>query len=149
VLLATGATVPRDLPIPGRPLKGIHFAMDFLTANTKSLLDSDLADGAYISAVDKHVVVIGGGDTGTDCIGTSLRHGCRSLVNFELLPKPPVDVHPTIPGRPGRASTAPTMATRKPPSASVPTHAPTPFLRPSSWTTATAECGRSARSRSR
>jgi len=91
VLLATGATVPRDLPIPGRQLAGVHFAMEFLTANTKSLLDSDLADGAYLSARDKHVVVIGGGDTGTDCIGTSLRHGCRSLANFELFPKPPAD----------------------------------------------------------
>jgi NAD(P)H-dependent glutamate synthase small subunit len=89
VLLATGATIPRDLPIPGRDLRGVHFAMEFLTANTKSLLDSGHADGAYISAKDKDVIVIGGGDTGTDCIGTSLRHGCRSLVNFELFPKPP------------------------------------------------------------
>jgi NADPH-dependent glutamate synthase beta subunit-like oxidoreductase len=89
LLLATGATVPRDLPIPGRELGGIHFAMEFLTANTRSLLDSSFADGAYISARDKHVIVIGGGDTGTDCIGTSLRHGCRSLVNFELFPTPP------------------------------------------------------------
>jgi glutamate synthase (NADPH/NADH) small chain len=97
VLLATGATVPRDLPIPGRSLEGIHFAMDFLTANTRSLLDSDLADGAYISAKDQHVIVIGGGDTGTDCIGTSLRHGCRSLVNFELFPQPPPDRAPNNP----------------------------------------------------
>jgi len=89
VLLATGATVPRDLPIPGRSLAGIHYAMDFLSANTKSLLDSRHADAAYISAKDRHVIVIGGGDTGTDCIGTSLRHGCQSLVNFEILPKPP------------------------------------------------------------
>jgi len=91
VLLATGATVPRDLPIPGRDLSGVHFAMEFLTANTKSLLDSELGDGDYISAKDKDVIVIGGGDTGTDCIGTSMRHGCRSLVNFELFPKPPND----------------------------------------------------------
>ncbi len=89
VLLATGATIPRDLPIPGRELTGVHFAMEFLTANTKSLLDSKLADGNYISAKDKDVIVIGGGDTGTDCIGTSLRHGCKSLVNFELFPQPP------------------------------------------------------------
>ncbi|MEQ8692567.1 MAG: glutamate synthase subunit beta [Pseudomonadales bacterium] len=89
VLLSTGATVPRDLPIPGRELKGVHFAMDFLTANTRSLLDSNHADGNYISAKDKDVIVIGGGDTGTDCIGTSLRHGCKSLVNFELFPQPP------------------------------------------------------------
>ena len=91
LLLATGATKPRDLPIPGRELGGIHFAMEFLTANTKSLLDSNLADGNYISAKDKDVIVIGGGDTGTDCIGTSMRHGCRSLVNFELFPKPPAE----------------------------------------------------------
>ena len=89
VLLATGATVARDLNIPGREGDGVHLAMAFLTANTKSLLDSNLADGQYISAKDKHVIVIGGGDTGTDCIGTSLRHGCKSLVNFELLPQPP------------------------------------------------------------
>jgi len=91
VLLSTGATVPRDLPIPGRELSGVHFAMDFLTQNTRSLLDSNLADGDFISAKDKHVIVIGGGDTGTDCIGTSLRHGCRSLVNFELFPEPPLE----------------------------------------------------------
>ncbi len=89
VLLTTGATVPRDLPIPGRELQGVHFAMDFLSANTKSLLDSNLQDQAHISAKDKNVIVIGGGDTGTDCIGTSLRHGCKSLVNFELFPQPP------------------------------------------------------------
>ena len=89
VILATGATVARDLPIPGRELEGIHMAMDFLTANTKSLLDSELADGNYISAKDKHVVVIGGGDTGNDCLGTSLRHGCKSLVNFEIVERPP------------------------------------------------------------
>jgi NADPH-dependent glutamate synthase beta subunit-like oxidoreductase len=65
--------------------------MDFLSANTKSLLDSNLADQAHISAKDKNVIVIGGGDTGTDCIGTSLRHGCKSLVNFELFPQPPKD----------------------------------------------------------
>ena len=89
VLLSTGATRPRDLPIPGRDLEGVHFAMDFLHANTKSLLDSEHADGQYLSAKDKHVIVIGGGDTGTDCIATSLRHGCRSLTNFEIMPRPP------------------------------------------------------------
>ena len=97
VLLATGATVPRDLPLPGRGLDGVHFAMDFLTANTKSLLDSNLADGAFTSAKGKDVIVIGGGDTGTDCIGTSLRHGCRSLVNFELFPQPPDERAPDNP----------------------------------------------------
>ena len=89
VLLATGATNPRDLAIPGRNLPGIHFAMEFLTANTRSLLDSNLADGKYISAKGKRVVVIGGGDTGADCIGTALRHGCTSLLNLELLDEPP------------------------------------------------------------
>jgi glutamate synthase (NADPH/NADH) len=89
VVIATGATVGRDLPIEGRSLNGIHFAMEFLHKNTKSLLDSELADGSYISAKGKHVVVIGGGDTGNDCIGTSVRHGAKSVVNFELLPQPP------------------------------------------------------------
>jgi glutamate synthase (NADPH/NADH) small chain len=91
ILFATGATKARDLEIPGRDLNGVHFAMEFLTANTKSLLDSELNDGNYISAKDKNVVVIGGGDTGTDCIGTSLRHGCKSMVNFELLPQSPIE----------------------------------------------------------
>ena len=89
VLLAAGATKPRALPIEGKDLKGIHFAMEFLTANTKSLLDSQLQDGQYISAAGKNVVVIGGGDTGTDCIGTSVRHGAKNVVNLELLDKPP------------------------------------------------------------
>ncbi|KAI2641941.1 glutamate synthase [Xylaria nigripes] len=88
VVLATGSTVARDLRIPGRQLNGIHFAMQFLHKNTKSLLDSGLTDGAYISAKDKNVIVIGGGDTGNDCIGTSVRHGAKSVVNFELLPQP-------------------------------------------------------------
>ncbi len=91
VLLATGATTPRDLPIPNREGSGIHFAMEFLKKNTSSLLDSKLENGNYISAKGKKVIVIGGGDTGTDCIGTSLRHGCESLVNFEIMPKPPIE----------------------------------------------------------
>ncbi len=91
VILAIGSTRPRDLPIPGRSLQGVHYAMEFLTANTKSLLDSNLEDGNYIDAKDKNVIVIGGGDTGTDCIGTSIRHGCKSVVNFELLDRPPND----------------------------------------------------------
>ncbi|CAH9140886.1 unnamed protein product [Cuscuta epithymum] len=90
IVLAIGSTKPRDLPVPGRELSGVHFAMEFLHANTKSLLDSNLEDGNYISAKDKKVVVIGGGDTGTDCIGTSIRHGCSSVVNLELLPQPPM-----------------------------------------------------------
>ena len=90
VVLATGATKPRDLPIEGRPLKGIHFAMEFLTANTKAVLDTK-KNGSFIDATGKDVVVIGGGDTGTDCVGTSMRHGCKSLVQVEILPKPPLD----------------------------------------------------------
>ncbi len=93
LLIATGATKPFDPTAknPGRELQGIQFAMDFLTRNTKSLLDSELENGCYTSAADKHVIVIGGGDTGADCIGTSLRHGCKDVVNFELLDKPPVE----------------------------------------------------------
>jgi len=91
LILATGATRPRDLPIPGRELKGVEFAMDFLTPNTKSFLDSRHKDGSYISAAGKDVVVIGGGDTGNDCIGTSARHGANNVINFELLAKPPTD----------------------------------------------------------
>jgi glutamate synthase (NADPH/NADH) small chain len=90
VILATGATKPRDLPVAGRNLKGIHFAMDFLTANTKSVLDGR-KNGSFISATGKDVVVIGGGDTGTDCVGTAVRHSCNSLVQIEILPKPPGD----------------------------------------------------------
>jgi glutamate synthase (NADPH/NADH) small chain len=91
VVLCLGATVPRDLPVPGRDLSGVHFAMEFLHANTRSLLDSEHADGAYIDAAGKNVIVIGGGDTGTDCIGTSMRQGCQSLVNFEIVPRPPTE----------------------------------------------------------
>ncbi len=86
VILATGATVPRDLPIEGRGLKGVHFAMDFLGANTKAVLNPG---AAFISAKDKDVVIIGGGDTGTDCVGTSLRHGCNSVVQLEIMPQSP------------------------------------------------------------
>lgn len=90
VVLATGATKPRDLPIEGRSLKGVHFAMEFLHANTKALLDQH-KNGNFISAEGKDVVVIGGGDTGTDCVGTAMRHGCKSLVQVEILPKPPLE----------------------------------------------------------
>ncbi len=126
VILCTGATRPRDLPIPGRELKGVHFAMDFLTANTRNLLDTcgsgpfetngkaSHADGLggaskaahfptghegsdFISADGKHVIVIGGGDTGTDCLGTSMRHGCKSLTNFEIVPRPSNERPPNNP----------------------------------------------------
>ncbi|MBW4519085.1 MAG: glutamate synthase small subunit [Scytolyngbya sp. HA4215-MV1] len=90
VLLCTGATRPRDLPIAGRELKGIHFAMDFLTANTQAILDKQ-PNGNFINAAGKDVVIIGGGDTGTDCVGTSIRHGCKSLVQLEIMPKPPLE----------------------------------------------------------
>jgi glutamate synthase (NADPH/NADH) small chain len=90
VILCIGATKPRDLNIEGRSLKGIHFAMDFLTANTKAILDGS-TNGNFISARDKDVVIIGGGDTGTDCVGTSIRHGCKSLVQLEIMPKPPLE----------------------------------------------------------
>jgi glutamate synthase (NADPH/NADH) small chain len=89
VVLCGGATQARDLPVPGRELGGIHLAMEFLTANTKSFLDSRHADGQYISAKGKDVVVIGGGDTGTDCVGTSVRHGAKSVTQLEILPRPP------------------------------------------------------------
>ncbi|MFM6191459.1 glutamate synthase small subunit [Planktothrix sp.] len=88
VILCTGATKPRDLPIAGRDLKGIHFAMEFLTANTQAVLNQQPGSD-FISAQGKDVVIIGGGDTGTDCVGTSIRHGCNSVVQLEILPKPP------------------------------------------------------------
>ena len=90
IILATGATKPRDLPIPGREFKGIHFAMDFLTANTKAVLDGH-KNGSFIDATAKDVIVIGGGDTGTDCVGTSIRHGCKSLVQLEIMAQPPLE----------------------------------------------------------
>ncbi|HEY1236320.1 MAG TPA: glutamate synthase small subunit [Candidatus Binatia bacterium] len=97
IVICTGATKARDLPIPGRELKGVHMAMEFLLANTKSLLDSQHRDGCFISAKDKHVVVVGGGDTGTDCVGTAMRHGCKSLTQVEILPRPPDTRQPDNP----------------------------------------------------
>jgi glutamate synthase (NADPH/NADH) small chain len=89
-VLCIGATKPRDLPVEGRHLKGVHFAMEFLQDSTKTLLDTPGKD-ASISAADKDVIVIGGGDTGTDCVGTSMRQGCKSLVQLEILPRPPME----------------------------------------------------------
>lgn len=92
IVLCGGATRPNDFftKTEGRQLKGIHFAMEFLHSNTRSLLDSDHADGRYISARDKDVIVLGGGDTGTDCVGTALRHGCKSILQLEIVPMPPL-----------------------------------------------------------
>jgi glutamate synthase (NADPH/NADH) small chain len=94
VVLSCGATKPRDMSVDGRGLAGIHYAMDFLSANTTSLLNPG---HAHVSAADKHVVVIGGGDTGTDCVGTAMRHGCRSLIQLEILPRPSVERPPDNP----------------------------------------------------
>lgn len=87
VILCGGAAVHRDIQVDGRDLKGVHYAMEFLHSNTKSLLDSNLEDGNYISAEGKNVIVIGGGDTGTDCLATSVRHNCKSLTQFDIYDK--------------------------------------------------------------
>jgi glutamate synthase (NADPH/NADH) small chain len=89
LVLTGGSEKPRDLDVPGRSLDGIHFAMDFLRANSKRVQGVYVPDEDFISALGKHVVVIGGGDTGSDCIGTSNRHGARSVTQIELLPEPP------------------------------------------------------------
>lgn len=89
VILACGSSNPRDINAPGRDAEGIYYAVDFLKATTKSFLDSALADDKYISAKDKNVIVIGGGDTGNDCVGTAVRHGCSSVVQLEMMPKLP------------------------------------------------------------
>ncbi len=89
VILACGASNPRDITAPGREAKGIYFAVDFLTSTTKSLWDSGLKEGTFISAKDKDVIVIGGGDTGNDCVGTCIRHGCKSITQLEMMPKAP------------------------------------------------------------
>jgi glutamate synthase (NADPH) small chain len=90
IVICTGATQPRDLPVEGRSLTGVHFAMDYLTASTQSLLDGG-ADTAPIHARNKDVIVIGGGDTGTDCVATAMRHGCKSLTQIEIMQQPPLD----------------------------------------------------------
>jgi glutamate synthase (NADPH/NADH) small chain len=89
VVLTGGSEKPRDLPIPGRDLDGVEFAMDFLRSNSKQVQGIEVAKSEFISAQDKHVVVIGGGDTGSDCIGTSTRHGAKSVTQIEILPQPP------------------------------------------------------------
>lgn len=91
VILTTGASEARELPVENRDAQGVHRAMEYLTVNTKSLLDTGLADDSHLSAKGKNVIVIGGGDTGTDCIGTAIRQGAKSVVNFELMSQPPID----------------------------------------------------------
>jgi glutamate synthase (NADPH) small chain len=91
VLLAGGAGQPRDLPVPGRDLKGIHYAMDYLTLQNKRCEGDQIPDSEFITAHDKHVIIIGGGDTGADCLGTAHRQGARSVHQLELLPRPPKD----------------------------------------------------------
>ena len=95
-ILCIGATKPRDLKVEGRNLNGIYFAVNYLSLNTRAVLDGK-GDGGYISAKDKDVVVIGGGDTGTDCVGTAIRQGCKSVVQIEILPKPPLERQPNNP----------------------------------------------------
>ena len=90
VILACGASNPRDIKAKGRDAKGIYFAVDFLKTTTKSLLNSDFKDKRYVNAKGRNVLVIGGGDTGNDCVGTSIRQGCKSIVQLEMMPKPPV-----------------------------------------------------------
>ena len=97
VVLACGAKNPRDINAPGRDAKGIYFAVDFLKATTKSLLDAELKDNQYISAKGKNVIVIGGGDTGNDCVGTSIRHGAKSVLQLEMMPKAPDERTPLNP----------------------------------------------------
>ncbi len=89
MILCGGASQPRDLPIPGRDLKGIHFAMEYLPLQNKQVAGDDLGNGDFLSAKDKHVIIIGGGDTGADCLGTAHRHGCKSVHQFEIVPRPP------------------------------------------------------------
>jgi glutamate synthase (NADPH/NADH) small chain len=121
-VICTGATQPRDLPIEGRNLKGVHFAMEYLTANTKAVLGNNPAPAPSTRA-GKDVVVIGGGDTGTDCVGTSMRHGCKSLCRSRFCPSRRWTARRTIPGPSGPRSTRWTTARRRPPRSSAPTRA--------------------------
>ncbi|MCG6895704.1 MAG: glutamate synthase subunit beta [Thiocapsa sp.] len=108
VVLAGGSEEPRDLAVPGRDLSGIHFAMDFLTKNSRRVQGTYVSDDEFISAYGKHVVVIGGGDTGSDCIGTANRHGAKSVTQIEILDKPPAqeDKGLTWPDWPNRLRTS-------------------------------------------
>jgi glutamate synthase (NADPH/NADH) small chain len=97
VCLCGGATLPRDLPIPGRELQGVHFAMEFLPLQNKRVAGDDIPDDRFISARGKHVIIIGGGDTGADCLGTVHRQGCASVHQFEIVPRPPDSRMPSNP----------------------------------------------------
>ncbi len=97
VILCCGAKKARDLPIKNRSVNGVYFAVDFLTSTTKSLIDSNLLDNNFINAKGKDVVVLGGGDTGNDCVGTAIRHGAKSVVQIEMMPKAPDERLPTNP----------------------------------------------------
>ena len=92
-----GATKPRDLPVEGRELNGVPFAMEFLTTNTQGLLELKDVTSFETAAKNKDVVVIGGGDTGTDCVGTSVRHGCNTVTQLEIMPRPPDERAPDNP----------------------------------------------------
>jgi hypothetical protein len=146
IVLCGGATLARDLAVPGRDLAGIHLAMEFLHKNTKSLLDSNLQDGAHIPARDEDVVVIGGGDTGTDCVGTALRHGCRSLVQFEILPRPPAERAPDNPWPQWPKVYRLATGRRRRPPASAPIRDTSPSRRSGSVATRAAASGPSTRS---
>lgn len=91
VALCCGAKKARSLAVDTNGVDGVYFAVDFLTSTTKSLIETNLKDGTYVSAKDKHVVIVGGGDTGNDCVGTSIRHGCKSVTQIEMMPQPPVE----------------------------------------------------------
>jgi glutamate synthase (NADPH/NADH) small chain len=111
VIIAGGAETPRDLPVPGRELKGVHFAMDFLPLQNKVNAGDKVKD--QILATGKHVVVIGGGDTGSDCVGTSNRHGAKSVTQFELMPQPPEQENKPWCGLTGQRSCAPLLLMKK------------------------------------
>jgi glutamate synthase (NADPH/NADH) small chain len=97
VCIAIGCEAPRDLPVEGRNLKGVHFAMEFLSQQNRILQQMNVPKKDIIAAKDKHVLVIGGGDTGSDCVGTSNRHGAARITQIEIMPKPPVDFNPETP----------------------------------------------------
>src|SRR5439155_742637 len=97
IVLTGGSTVPRDLPVPGRELEGIHFAMEYLTAQNRRCEEDGIVGGSPITAKDKHVIIIGGGDTGADCLGTAHRQGAKSVHQLELLPRPPDSRAPNNP----------------------------------------------------